>query len=73
VERTKSHIIPFILRVQEHGGEPIIPFSGVLERNLADMPEDEAAKYCQENNVQRYVFTDEEKMTAKVLCKCLAI
>ncbi|KAK7831960.1 obg-like atpase 1 [Quercus suber] len=37
----------------EHGGEPIIPFSGVLERNLADMPEDEAAKYCQENNVQR--------------------
>ena len=45
----------------------------MLERNLADMPEDEAAKYCQEKNVQRYVFTDEEKMIAKVLCKCLAI
>jgi hypothetical protein len=53
VERNKSHIILLILRVQEHGGETIIPFSGALERNLADMPEDEAAKYCEQNNVQR--------------------
>ncbi|KAE8673419.1 hypothetical protein F3Y22_tig00111783pilonHSYRG00183 [Hibiscus syriacus] len=29
--------------VQEHGGEPIIPFSGVLERNLADLEPAEAA------------------------------
>lgn len=42
-------------RVQEHGGEQIIPFSCVLERNLADMPPDEAAKYCEENKVQRLV------------------
>ncbi|PWA35223.1 hypothetical protein CTI12_AA611560 [Artemisia annua] len=39
-------------RVQEHGGEPIIPFSCALERNLADLPEDEAAKYCEENKIQ---------------------
>ncbi|KAJ9147167.1 hypothetical protein P3X46_029359 [Hevea brasiliensis] len=38
--------------VQEHGAEPIIPFSCVLERNLADMSPDEAAKYCKENKVQ---------------------
>ncbi|KAH7427405.1 hypothetical protein KP509_10G043200 [Ceratopteris richardii] len=38
--------------VQEHGGEPIIPFSGVLEKNLADMPPDEAAVYCKENQLQ---------------------
>lgn len=41
--------------MQEHGAEPIIPFSGVFERNYADMPEDEAAKYCDENKVQRLV------------------
>ena len=41
--------------MQEHGAEPIIPFSCVLERKLADMPEDEAAKYCEENKLQRQV------------------
>ncbi len=41
-------------RVQEHGGETIIPFSGVLEQKLVDMPEDEAAVYCQENQTIRY-------------------
>ncbi|KAE9452430.1 hypothetical protein C3L33_15673, partial [Rhododendron williamsianum] len=41
-----------LLWVQEHGGEPIIPFSCALERNLADMPADEAAKYCEENKLQ---------------------
>lgn len=45
----------FACRVQEHGGEPIIPFSGALERNLADMLPDEAEKYCEENKVQRLV------------------
>lgn len=43
--------------MQDHGGETIIPFSCALERNLADMPEDEAAKYCEENKVQRLVQT----------------
>ncbi|KAF2314798.1 hypothetical protein GH714_033613 [Hevea brasiliensis] len=37
---------------REHGAEPIIPFSCVLERNLADMAPDEATKYCEENKVQ---------------------
>ncbi len=34
--------------VKNHGGEPIIPFSGVFESKLADMPEDERDKYCKE-------------------------
>lgn len=42
-------------RVQAHGAEPIIPFSCVLEKTLADMPEDESAKYCEENKLQRQV------------------
>lgn len=45
-----------MFRVQEHGGEIMIPFSCVLERNLADMPPDEAAKYCKENELQRLVL-----------------
>lgn len=52
----RLHVMGFLLhffRVQEHGGEPIIPFSCALERNLADMPADEAAKYCEENKLQR--------------------
>ena len=41
--------------MQEHGGELIIPFSGVFEQKLADMPDDEAAVYCKENQLQRRV------------------
>lgn len=48
-------IVFIFYRVQEHGGEPIIPFSGVFERNLADMEAADAAKYCEENKVQRLV------------------
>lgn len=33
----------------------MIPFSCALERNLADLSPDEAAKYCEENKVQRLV------------------
>lgn len=44
-----------MFRVQEHGGENMIPFSCVLERNLADMPPDEATKYCMEKELQRSV------------------
>ncbi|KAJ0017274.1 hypothetical protein Pint_11263 [Pistacia integerrima] len=52
-QRKKNKFLPKIHAwVQEHGGEQIIPFSCVLERNLADMPPDEAAKYCEENKVQ---------------------
>ena len=43
--------------MQEHGGEPIIPFSGVFERNIVDMEPEEAAQYCEENKVQRLVET----------------
>lgn len=38
--------------VQESGGDPIIPFSGAFESKLADMPEDEAAAYCKEHDLQ---------------------
>lgn len=38
-------------RVQEHGGDVLIPFSGVLEQKLADMPADEGATYCKENDI----------------------
>ncbi|PON54788.1 Ribosome-binding ATPase YchF/Obg-like ATPase [Parasponia andersonii] len=52
-QRKKNKFLPKIHAwVQEHGGEPIIPFSCALERNLADMPPDEAAKYCEENKLQ---------------------
>eukprot|EP00252_Welwitschia_mirabilis_P004747 TRINITY_DN15041_c0_g1_i1.p1 TRINITY_DN15041_c0_g1~~TRINITY_DN15041_c0_g1_i1.p1 ORF type:complete len:395 (-),score=84.98 TRINITY_DN15041_c0_g1_i1:473-1657(-) len=52
-QRKKNKFLPKIHAwVQEHGGEPIIPFSGILEQKLADMPEDEAAKYCEENKIQ---------------------
>jgi len=34
--------------VKEHGGEPIIPFSGILESKLFDMPDDEKAAYLKE-------------------------
>ncbi|KAJ9558192.1 hypothetical protein OSB04_012806 [Centaurea solstitialis] len=44
--------------VQEHGGEPIIPFSCALERNLSDMPQDEAEKYCEDNKTQRLVHDE---------------
>lgn len=43
-------------RVQEHGGGVLIPFSGVLEQKLADMPADEAAVYCKENDLVRCVL-----------------
>ena len=34
--------------MKNHGGEPIIPFSGVFESKLVDMPEDERDKHCKE-------------------------
>ncbi|CAM6100999.1 unnamed protein product [Calypogeia fissa] len=37
--------------VQEHGADPIIPFSGLLESKLADMTPDEVATYCKENEL----------------------
>ncbi|GJN09482.1 hypothetical protein PR202_ga27493 [Eleusine coracana subsp. coracana] len=43
------------IRVQEHGGETILPFSCAFEQKLVDMPEDEAAKYCAENQITRQV------------------
>ncbi|CAN4085308.1 unnamed protein product [Withania somnifera] len=52
-QRKKNKFLPKIHAwVQEHGGETIIPFSASVERNLADMPPDEAAKYCEENRLQ---------------------
>lgn len=52
-QRKKNKWLPKIHNwVQEHGGEPIIPFSGVFEQKLVDMPADEAAVYCKENQLQ---------------------
>ncbi|KAI7742240.1 hypothetical protein M8C21_033973 [Ambrosia artemisiifolia] len=52
-QRKKNKFLPKIHAwVQEHGGEPIIPFSCALERTLADLSADEAAKYCEENKIQ---------------------
>ncbi|BAF23120.2 obg-like ATPase 1 [Oryza sativa Japonica Group] len=51
-QRKKNKFLPKIHAwVQEHGGETIIPFSCAFERLLADMPPDEAAKYCAENQI----------------------
>lgn len=54
-------------RVQAHGAEPIIPFSCVLEKTLADMPEDESAKYCEENKLQRQVWVSIIRMFIEFL------
>eukprot|EP00850_Spirogloea_muscicola_P013046 SM000087S23328 [mRNA] locus=s87:41996:46492:+ [translate_table: standard] len=52
-QRKKNKWLPKVHAwVQEHGKDPILPFSGILEQKLADMPPDEAAKYCQENDIQ---------------------
>ncbi|PKA63988.1 Developmentally regulated G-protein 1 [Apostasia shenzhenica] len=52
-QRKKNKFLPKIHAwVQEHRGDPIIPFSCILEKNLVDMPLDEAKKYCEENKVQ---------------------
>ncbi|KAF7039333.1 hypothetical protein CFC21_049348 [Triticum aestivum] len=48
--RKKNKFLPKIHAwVKDHGGETIIPFSCAFEQKLVDMPEDEAAKYCAEN------------------------
>ena len=47
--KKKSKWLPKVHEwVQEHGGEPIIPFSGKFESKLFDMPEDEREAYCKE-------------------------
>jgi len=51
-QRKKNKFLPKIHAwVQEHGGETILPFSCAFEQKLVDMPEDEAAKYCAENQL----------------------
>ncbi|WVZ94611.1 hypothetical protein U9M48_040481 [Paspalum notatum var. saurae] len=53
-QRKKNKFLPKIHAwVQEHGGETILPFSCAFEQKLVDMPEDEAAKYCAENQITR--------------------
>ncbi|KAJ0648814.1 putative P-loop containing nucleoside triphosphate hydrolase [Helianthus annuus] len=55
-QRKKNKFLPKIHAwVQEHRGEPIIPFSCALDRTLADLSAYEAAKYCEENKIQRLV------------------
>lgn len=57
--------ISYFFRVQEHGDEPTVPFSCILEKTLVDMPEDEAAKYCKESNVQRHVIINSASYSTK--------
>ena len=45
VRRKNKWLVKVHQWVQEHGGGTIIPFSGVLEQKLVDMPADEAAQY----------------------------
>jgi obg-like ATPase 1 len=47
--KKKSKWLPKIFEwVKEHGGEPIIPFSGTFEAKLVEMPDDERDKFCKE-------------------------
>lgn len=49
--RKKNKWLPKIFEwVKNHGGDPIIPFSGALESKLFDMPEDEKAAYQKDND-----------------------
>ncbi|WVY95189.1 hypothetical protein V8G54_034277 [Vigna mungo] len=56
VKSQSKYLTYLCARVQEHGGEQIIPFSCAFERNLSDLPPDEAAKYCEENKIQSRQF-----------------
>ncbi|KAL3625335.1 Obg-like ATPase 1 [Castilleja foliolosa] len=53
-QRKENRFLPKIHAwVQEHGGDSaVIPFSCALEINIADLSQDEAEKYCVENNVE---------------------
>lgn len=52
-QRKKNKWLPKIHSwVQEHGGDIVIPFCGLLEQKFVDMPSDEAAVYCKENQLQ---------------------
>ena len=47
--KKKSKWLPKVHEwVQQHGGEPILPFSGKFESKIFEMPEDERQKYCKE-------------------------
>lgn len=51
--KKKSKWLPKVFEwVKNHGGEPIIPFSGAFESKLVDMPDDERDKYCKEVGAQ---------------------
>ena len=47
--------------VKEHGGEPIIPFSGILEAKIFDMPDDEKATYLKEVSLHALAFCTASK------------
>ena len=50
--RKKNKWLPKIHAwIQEHGKDPMIPFSGALEQTLFDMPEEDAEAYCKEHEV----------------------
>ncbi len=55
--------------VKEHGGEPIIPFSGILEAKIFDMPDDEKATYLKEVSVSPSCLLHSQQVKA-ILTVC---
>merc|ERR1711939_818055 len=49
--KKNKHLAKIAQWVQDHGGGPIIPYSGSLEAKLQDLGDD-AVAYCKENEVQ---------------------
>ncbi|KAK9841766.1 hypothetical protein WJX81_001513 [Elliptochloris bilobata] len=52
INKKNKWLIKIFEWVKAHGGEPIIPFSGIFENKLFDMPADEKAAYCKEVGAQ---------------------
>lgn len=51
--RKKNRFLPPLMRyVQEHGGDPVIPFCGRFEAMLLQMSPEEGAAYCTTNKIQ---------------------
>ena len=47
--KKKSKWLPKVYEwVQQHGGEPLLPFSGKLESKIFEMPNDERENYLKE-------------------------
>lgn len=59
--------------VQAHGGEPVIPFSGAFETKVAEMPADEADKFCKEAGVPSMLVSKGALVPAAALSTLLLL